>query len=355
MILLCNIHLNPLIFQVIPKDQINFIYGIFKVYIWNFGRWTKIIIDDKLPTFDDKLAFSSSKSSEVFWLPLVEKALAKMYGNYEKLYRLGSFQNALTHFTGSPIESMELDDGADHKAVYRLIVEELDRKSLLAMKTKEGCKTPGLEGGKFYLITGVQKPSLVSFRKTVKPSKALTHVYPAEDTGSTKPREICLDAEQLTESMHTLFICHHHKLMTSLHGTTSSQFALDVKKTSQEVIFELSQETNNKELGLSVHRIEINRKFKTSHFDKTILEIPAFQQKSIVSRITLSEGRYLVKPMSIQEFPVLFRVDTHAVSELRSEPEKNIWNVFKSTPKLVTRIVLKEVSGLERPSDLGRE
>lgn len=332
-------------------------YGIFKVYIWNFGKWTKIIFDDKLPTFDDKLAFSSSKSSEVFWLPLVEKALAKMYGNYEKLYRLGSFENVLTHLTGSPVESMALEgeEVADHRTVYRLIVEEIDRKSLLAIKTKDDVKTPGLEGGKFYLITGVQKPSLASFRKTIKPSKAVTHVFPAEDTGTTKPREICLDAEQLTESIKTLYVCHNHKLMISLYGNTSSQFALDVKKTSQEVILELSQETNNKELGLSVHKIEVNRKYKTSNFNKMILEIPCQQRKSIVTRITLPEGRYLVKPMSIQEFPVFFRVDTPAVCELRSEPERKIWNVFKSAPKLVTRIVFKEVSGLERPNDLGRK
>lgn len=330
-------------------------YGIFKVYVWNFGKWTKIIVDDKLPTFDDKLAFSSSKSSEVFWLPLVEKALAKMYGNYEKLYRLGSFENVLTHLTGSPVESIELKDDADHRAIYRLIVEEIDRKSLLAIKTKENVTTSGLEGGKFYIITGVQKPSLTSFRKTIKPSKAVTHIYPAEDTGTTKPREICLDAEQLTESIGTLYVCHNHKFMISLYGITSAQFAIDVKKVSQEVILELSQETSYKELGLSVHKIEINRKYKTSNLDQTILEIPCQQRKTVVSRITLSEGRYLVKPMSIQEFPVFFRVDNPAVCELRSEPEKSIWSIFKPSPKLVTRIVLKEVSGLERPSDLGRK
>lgn len=278
-----------------------------------------------------------------------------MYGNYEKLYHLGSFQNVLTHLTGSLVESMDLEEDANHKAVYRLIVEELDRKSLLAMKTKENCKTTGLEGGKFYLITGVQKSSLASFRKTVKPFKALTHVYPAEDTGTIKPREICLDAEQLTESIYTLFVCHHNKVMTCLHGTTSSQFALDIKKTSQEVILELSQEGSNKELGLSLHRIEINRKYKTSRFDETIEEIHHSQRKSVVCRLTLSEGRYLVKPISIQEFPVLLRIDTPAVTELRSEPEKRIWDLFKSTPKLVTRVVLKEVSGLERLNDLGRK
>lgn len=342
--------------QVIPKDQINFMYGIFKIYIWNFGRWTKIVIDDKLPTFDDKLAFSSSKSSEVFWLPLVEKALAKMYGNYEKLYRQSSFSTILTHLTGSAVEEIEIEEDADHRAVYRLIVEEVDRKSLLAMKTKDICKTSGLAGDKYYLITGVQKPTSASFRHVMKPSKALTHVYPAEDVGSMKPREISVDAEQLVESIEKLYVCHHHKRMTSFSGTTNSQFTIDVKKKSQELIFEMSQESTSKELGIGVHRVEINRRYNTSHFDHpSVHETSARQQKSVVRRITLSEGRYLVKPMSIQEFPVLLRVDTATVSELRSERESSVWNVFKSSPKLVTRVVLKEVSNLARPSDLGSE
>lgn len=40
------------------------------------------MIDDRLPTDGDKLLSSSSRCGTVFWLPLLEKAFAKLYGRY---------------------------------------------------------------------------------------------------------------------------------------------------------------------------------------------------------------------------------------------------------------------------------
>ena len=50
--------------------------GAVCVRLWRLGEWKDIIIDDRLPTIENKLIFGSSDNG-VFWVALVEKAFAK--------------------------------------------------------------------------------------------------------------------------------------------------------------------------------------------------------------------------------------------------------------------------------------
>lgn len=95
-----------------------------------------MVIDDKLPSFDNKLVFSTSKCGSLFWVPLLEKAYAKLHGSYEKMALLGSLSAALTDFTGAPVEHVEIGENDNEKDYFRLIVEELDKHSLVCVKTR---------------------------------------------------------------------------------------------------------------------------------------------------------------------------------------------------------------------------
>ena len=64
--------------KVVPNKNIqNFNHddycGIFMFRFWRFGFWIEVVVDDLLPTIDNKLAFAHSDSPNEFWCALCEK------------------------------------------------------------------------------------------------------------------------------------------------------------------------------------------------------------------------------------------------------------------------------------------
>jgi len=63
--------------------------GAFRFYFWVKNKWHGINIDDRLParkTFGGySTAFAQKSTLGAWWMPLLEKAYAKLDGDYERI------------------------------------------------------------------------------------------------------------------------------------------------------------------------------------------------------------------------------------------------------------------------------
>ena len=71
----------PPIFHIYRKKGL-YVFRFFK----NFN-WFYVLVDTRLPVdrYSNKLIFSSCKNRREFWVPLIEKAFAKLHNSYGQL------------------------------------------------------------------------------------------------------------------------------------------------------------------------------------------------------------------------------------------------------------------------------
>ncbi|XP_060048001.1 calpain-9 isoform X2 [Erinaceus europaeus] len=149
--------------RVIPQDQ-SFgpgYAGIFHFQFWQHSEWLDVVIDDRLPTFRDRLIFLHSADHNEFWSALLEKAYAKLYGSYEAL-KGGSAIEAMEDFTGGVSEIFTTKDSPEN--FYQILDKALKRGSLVScsidikIATESEARTPfGLIKGHAYTVTGIDQ------------------------------------------------------------------------------------------------------------------------------------------------------------------------------------------------------
>jgi len=83
--------------------------GYYQCKFYKNGAWHTVDIDDKLPCSDRGLFFAKCKDPSEFWVPLLEKAYAKLHGSYHALEQ-GNIADGLRDLTGEAVEILLIDD-----------------------------------------------------------------------------------------------------------------------------------------------------------------------------------------------------------------------------------------------------
>lgn len=152
--------------KVIPDDQ-NFLddyAGIFHFKFWQYGKWIDVIVDDLLPTINNRLAFLHSAEQNEFWCALLEKAYAKLNGSYEALEG-GLSSEAMEDLTGGITEKFSDLANCDQDKMWKKLVKSNQKSSLIACSIAAGAHeieakaAHGLVKGHAYSITGIEKLS----------------------------------------------------------------------------------------------------------------------------------------------------------------------------------------------------
>eukprot|EP00026_Physarum_polycephalum_P003143 Phypoly_transcript_03152.p1 GENE.Phypoly_transcript_03152~~Phypoly_transcript_03152.p1 ORF type:complete len:806 (+),score=95.47 Phypoly_transcript_03152:50-2419(+) len=117
--------------------------GLVRCKFYKRGKWVKVDVDDRLPCFkpeykskeshiaDTVLYYASCLNKSEFWVPILEKAYAKLHGTYTAL-EFGDISEALKDLTGGATQTFIIkSDKNKREKQWRLILSLFKEQCLM--------------------------------------------------------------------------------------------------------------------------------------------------------------------------------------------------------------------------------
>ncbi|XP_076081240.1 calpain-5-like [Mytilus galloprovincialis] len=332
--------------------------GVFEFCFWRFGETITIVVDDKLPTKNNKLLFCQSETREVFWCGLLEKAYAKVYGDYESLTNVDAI-DALVDFTGGVAErinlrNVNLKDEKRRVTLFGKLKADCENKALMicyiqCIPGERGKELPqGFVLGHGYSITHVKEiindktqgqGKLLMIRlanpwvkdewngpwsQNSKEWQKLEPPLEAELQVSKDKGEFWMVFDDFLNHLTNVDICHIvkpssefilHSEWTGRSGgcdytsqsfLSNRQFIIEIQKDEDELHVSLEQHdiqpikshtgrTLNT-IGYSIMKVAENRLYRLHVPGKLIEKPDMIKTRSVFGKQVLSSGRYVIIP-----------------------------------------------------------
>jgi len=128
--------------------------GAFRFYFWVKNKWHGINVDDRLPARGTRAAFAQRSTLGAWWMPLLEKAYAKLDGDYERIVA-GMPYEGLRTLTGMPTTYVSLKKGKDSDNTYKLLKKLADKNYPMTAPCCNGGYYKGLVSGHAYTLLNV--------------------------------------------------------------------------------------------------------------------------------------------------------------------------------------------------------
>ncbi|WAR28550.1 CAN5-like protein [Mya arenaria] len=337
--------------------------GIFHFKFWRCGTWVDVVIDDYLPTRGGRLIFVHSNTRNEFWSALLEKAYAKLAGDYESLVA-GNAKDALVDMTGGATAN--------------------------DMEAELAC---GLVKGHAYSVTAVKKIKLGTGLFSVFARDHLQMVRCRNPWGGTEWKGAWSDGsaewKKVSDSqkkelgltfddngefwMSYEDFCQYFTSMDVCHMINRSFFS--IQKTwredndEDELMISLEQKDkrvdkgkDNYTIGFSVYKSDVNRKYRMHDRLERVSSGPFVLSRSVFSRVKFTRGRYCIVPSTFDpgkcgEYVLrMYASNQLNLTELLHDepmPGKCCCFTRKRSQIAATQITLVKAEGLE-PQDAGK-
>lgn len=152
-------------------------YGIYRIRLYRDGKLTSMVIDDYFPCNSRRLLVYSCAKRKQLFVPLIEKAMARMYGCYESLVS-GQTTQGLAALTGFPCRSIRtqvsLSPQNSNMRVCHSVLEEKTFNSDIIWALLLSYKTAGFLMG---AACGCDKESTVPPEEYQEKGLLMLHAY----------------------------------------------------------------------------------------------------------------------------------------------------------------------------------